>query len=487
MFIKKLILHNFQLFIDQEITFDKINVVSGINEDDSESSSNGSGKSTLVKHAITFVLYGDVSGIKLQDLIHIGKKEARVELVIQKGKDVFRIIRKIPSGLIIFLNDNEVKFNTATLSQIFINEQFCDYSFFKKYRMIDSSGINLLDLGIISLRKELMSFVDDLFTSIRKSLLNKKLERETYNVNKRLYRFHLSEKRLQLLEENSKKRLENLHLAEESYNEQSKVNNELSSEISSREKIIKYKEQDNKKLNNGICPVLNNKCSVLNEHSLKVNINQTKEIVKIQSEIKVLNSDLEIENSVLNYNQLIVEQQKLKLRKTEQYLLKLKEAFKFKNYKYTAQDVLLYSEAIKTIDSFAAYYVSEWLSQLALIINDILKVVNLQVEFSVDKDFIKIQNENAELKYEMLSSGQKVFLSAIFKLAILMQRGDYNGIIIADEGLSTLDNINLKKFIEIAKTLNYQFFVVYQNVPEIEDVHKIEVIRKEGVSNVSFN
>jgi len=164
--------------------------------------------------------------------------------------------------------------------------------------------------------------------------------------------------------------------------------------------------------------------------------------------------------------------------------MKLKEAFKFKAYKYTAKDIMLYNEAIKVLDSFAGYYINDWLAQLSLIINDLLKEVNLFVTITQTKDFMKIKNGDNELKYSQLSSGQKCFLSAIFKLSILLHKGETSGIIIADEGLNSMDEVNFKKFIQICKTLPFQFFVVYQDSPDIDDINRIKVIRENGESKI---
>jgi hypothetical protein len=480
--IQKIKLHNFQLFKDTEFILDKINLITGINLDDIEQSSNGSGKSSLAKNAITFALYGEVPGINLKDLIHIGQNECSVELECSLNNEQFRIVRKIPSSLQIFRDNKEIQANTQTIKQNIINEHFGNYDLFKKFRMIDTKGINLLDLGTISLRSELMKFMDDLFNTIRKSLLAKKLERETYNVDKRLYKFNLSEKRLQLLSDGITKLSETLNQSKIESNEQYQIIGKIKSEIQSREKLIYYKNKDIEKLHGGICPILGNKCPSLIGQFERVDIIKSKEIEQLNQEIGQFKSQLETEEDAYSYftnNYSFLENKK---RLTQEYLMKLKEAFKFKEYKYTTKDVEIYTEAIKILDNFAGYYINEWLNQLSVIINDLLKNVDLSVTITEDKDFMKIKNGDSELKYEMLSSGQKCFLSAIFKIAILLHKGEGAGIILADEGLGNMDAINFKKFIEICKNLPYQFLIIYQNLPEIEGINKINTIRENGVS-----
>ena len=158
MIIKSLKITNLQLIKSAEVQFDKINIVSGLNKDNPSESGNGSGKSTLVLRAILFCLYGYVEeGLTLKDLIRFEEKECSVTIECSLNDEHFRIIRKIPSELQLFLNDKEIQANTATIKQQFINEHFGDVNFFRQYRCVDlKNGINVLDLGIVSLRKTLM-------------------------------------------------------------------------------------------------------------------------------------------------------------------------------------------------------------------------------------------------------------------------------------------------------------------------------------------
>ena len=90
------------------------------------------------------------------------------------------------------------------------------------------------------------------------------------------------------------------------------------------------------------------------------------------------------------------------------------------------------------------------------------------------------------LKYDMLSTGQKCFLSVIFKLAILMQQNKV-GLVLMDDGLNNLDSINLINLITICQTLPFQIIAVYQSRIEIEDVKQFMVVREKGVSNVEVS
>jgi wobble nucleotide-excising tRNase len=163
--------------------------------------------------------------------------------------------------------------------------------------------------------------------------------------------------------------------------------------------------------------------------------------------------------------------------------MRLKGAFQFKDYKYTKADIVIYDEAIKVLDNFAGEYIKEWLSNLSIIINNLLQPINLSVEFTADKDFMQVLDNQQMLKYDQLSTGQKCFLSVIFKLAILMQQNK-TGLVIMDDGLNNLDRINLTNLINICNTLPFQIIAVYQSKVEIEGIKQFLVTRQNGESKV---
>jgi DNA repair exonuclease SbcCD ATPase subunit len=378
----------------------------------------------------------------------------------------------------VHIKDKEVAFVTNTLKQNWLNEQINDYNFFKKYRLLNKQAINLLDLGIVSLRKELMSFIDDIFPIVRQKLLAKKLERENKSFSKRLYKFHLSEKRLKILN----KGLDEIKVDYERFSkdreEQQGVINKLRSDIKSREQIIAYKEKELSKLNNGVCPILQDKCSKLENDLEKIRKERNTEIDKIEQEIAGLTQAIESEKESIEYYDATLESIREKEARARECLLKLKESFKFKDYCYTEKDIKLYEFAIKVLDDFAGWYIQNWLDNLTFIINDLLKSIDLSVSFSADKQFITITDDGQEMDYEQLSSGQQVFLNVVFKLAILLNNGINNGVVLIDEGINTLNFENLYKLIDILKTLPFQCFLIYQNISEVEGTKIIDVERK---------
>jgi len=485
MIIKSIEVFNFQLFKSTSITFDKINIISGLNIDNPSNSGNGSGKSSICLRAILFVLYGYVEeGLTLKDLIRFEEKECSVTLECSLNNEQFRIIRKIPSELQIYYNGEEVKANTATIKQQFINEHFGDINFFRQYRCVDlKNGINVLDLGIVSLRKTLMGFIEGIFTEIRTRLLAQKVEKERYSVDKKLYKHFLSEKRLLTLNIGLDIIKNDYLKFEKEKDTQQGIINQIKSEISSREKIIYYKQQEMKKVDEGICPVLKTKCEKIAPKNKPNITGLTEEITKINEEINNYKKQLESEVESIDYYNDTLSVLRSKESKAREKLLRLKGAFQFKDYKYTKADIVIYDEAIKVLDTFAGEYIKEWLSSLQIIINNLLQSINISVEFTSDKDFLKVYDNEQILKYDQLSTGQKCFLSVIFKLAILMQQNK-TGIIIMDDGLNNLDNINLINLINICQTLPFQIIAVYQSKIEIEDIKQFTVIREKGTSDV---
>ena len=485
MIIKSLKIDNLQLFKSINATFDKINIVSGINKDNPNESGNGSGKSTFVLRAILFALYGYCEeGLTLKDLIRFEEKECSVICEITNNNEHYRIIRKIPSELQVFYNGEEIQANTATIKQQFINEHFGDVNFFRQYRCVDlKNGINVLDLGIVSLRKTLLGFIEGIFTEIRTRLLAQKVERERYSIDKKLYKHYLSVKRLDILNASLIEIGKDYQKFEKDKGIQQGIINQIKSEISSRDKIIYYKQQEMKKVDEGICPVLKTKCEKITPKNKSPNLGITKEIDILTGEINIYKKQLKNEEESIEYYDDTLSILRNKESKAREKLLRLKGAFQFADYKYTKADIVIYDEAIKILDSFAGEYIKEWLGSLSIILNNLLNKMNIRVEFTADKDFIKVYDNEQILKYDMLSTGQKCFLSVIFKLAILMQQNK-TGIILMDDGLNNLDSINLTNLISICQTLPFQIIAVYQSKVEIEGVKQFIVIREKGISNV---
>jgi hypothetical protein len=482
----KLKLTNYQLFENLELTFDKINFLIGKNfdvEDQKNIGSNGSGKTSII-NAILFVL-GIETGINQADLIHLGKKNAEVELELEKDGKSYLIRRSIPSSLYLAVDGQEIELNTATLKEKYIFDHICTKELFKEFRMVDTKkGTNVLDCGSVSLRKMLMSCLEGEFNTIRANLQATKLDRERFNVNKKLYTFTLSERRLDYLTGEEKKLLGILPQTENICQDQAKIINNLSGQISAREQMIYNKKKELvDSLNGGICPVLKKSCAELKKPISE----ETKKLVdqdinKWTKEIEELKEQKQVEEELQQRYSEDKEIIRKKGKKLETYIIKLTQAFKFAEYKYTAADVMEYSEAIKLFDEFAAYEINNWLQSLEEVINTLLLKVNISVKFSPDKQFLKVTNNGQELKWELLSGGQQTFLSIVFKMAIMLQK-EMSGIILADEGYGNLDLVNLKNLLEVMKTIPFQLIGVYHNIEtNLPDVKFITVTRRNNIS-----
>jgi DNA repair exonuclease SbcCD ATPase subunit len=487
MVIKSVKLHNFQIYKDLEIGLDKLNIVIGRNNDDPNNSSNGSGKTVFSRNALEFVFYGSLEGLTAKDLLREGEKGGFVEIDAENKGILYRIRRILPTGLEIWVNGEEYKANTIPLKQGFIDEVFGDLKQFKQFRTIDvSEGINLLDYckdsrSIVTLKKTLMGFLEDYFTSLRQKLLKKKLDREQFNIDKKVYKFHLSDRRKKVLDEGQKSLVAQYQKAEDICRQLNKMINEMKSSIQFKKNTIERTEKELINLGENKCPLCGRgitKEEVVKMTDERINIigQLNEEVSLTEEQLNRTQVDLEKATSILNFaNQ--------KSLKTKEFQMKLVEAMKFKDYKYTKKDVVVYNEAVKTIDTFAGVYIGEWLKNLEVIINNLLRNVNLAVKFLPTSDFLELQDNGASRRYMQLSAGQRIFLSATFKLALLLQK-NLDGIIIIDEGISNLDKVNLLKFIEICKELPFQIVLTYQNIDKIDDVKLLLVERSKGHSTV---
>jgi DNA repair exonuclease SbcCD ATPase subunit len=481
MIIKNLQLNNFQLFETVDITFDKVNIITGINHDNPEDASNGAGKSTIV-NALLYVLFGDVTGLTQKDLLRFTAKECSLSCELSLNGNDYCIARTIPNSLTIIENGIKLQFNTPSLADKYLQEHLCTKEFFKEFRVIDiKKGLNILDYGNVALKKTMMGFLEDMFNDVRNRLLSKKLDRERFNVDKKPYRYYLSENRLNILEQAYQYYIEEGNRIAHEYQDSNNTISELKAKITSKEYIIRKNEQSAPSPTTKKCPtcgtILNIKAAEAVQKKGDAEIAELKkEIIELQGFVEVGKEDIEY----FIEQERVVGQKKIHLYER---ITRLKEAFKFKDYKYTAKDVTIYAEAIKLLDTFAGVYINEWLKSLEVIINHLLAKVNLSIEFSPDKDFLKVMDNGQVLNYSQLSSGQKTFLSAIFKVAILLQKG-LTGIIVADEGMGALDLINLKNLIEIVKDLNFQWVIVYQNINKDFDANFINIERKDGKSTI---
>lgn len=480
MLVKRIVIQNFKLFKTEDIEPKGLNIFLGENQDND--STNASGKSTLALEALMFALYGYTTA-KLQDTITSGTNECKVTILVEIKNNILEITRSIPSRVVVILNDIEKEFATTTLAQKYINTVFGDIDFFRKFRTLDmQSGVNLLDLGNVSLKNLLMQFIQDYFSKIRKSLQEKK-----QNMN----RFHISHKKANHTHYYSQWRIDTLDIKLNELKEELltprynpiKEQKEYYSEYVTNKNIKNNLTSQLKDLQRSKCPTCGAELSKIKNETL---------VSEMQEEINLIvdrNEELE------NYLEALGEE----VKERENWLQELhKEIYKYgqlkqnievaeslKEFKYTNKDIALYSNAIKVLDHYSAIYIENWLINLSVVINSLLKEINMAVKFNSTKEFMAVQDGTEEMKYSQLSTGQKRFLNIIFKLAILMQK-NLEGIIIIDEGIDALDATNLKRLLKVFESLPFQVFLIsqHEDIKSIQDVKYFRIVRKNNVSKV---
>jgi DNA repair exonuclease SbcCD ATPase subunit len=249
--------------------------------------------------------------------------------------------------------------------------------------------------------------------------------------------------------------------------------------------IYNHKKTIEDTKNSGLCPILKTKCLQITKQLTPDHLKTMNEFIEqMNQEINSYKIQLDSEIESIEYYNDSLSLLRNKEQKAREKLLRLKGAFQFKDYKYTKADIVIYDEAIKVLDTFAGEYIKEWLSSLSIILNNLLNQLNIRIEFTADKDFIRVFDNEQILKYDQLSTGQKCFLGTVFKLAILLQQNK-TGMILMDDGLNNLDTINLTKLITICQTLPFQIIAIYQAGVIIGGVKQFTVIRDKGVSKIA--
>ena len=482
--LKSLNLHNFKSFEDAEVIFcPKINIITGYNHD--TCSGNGAGKSSILE-ALIFALYG-VSSVNLNQLPKKGKNTCLAQSSIEIQGKKYDIIRKYPSELSLKVDNAESNAIGINMKQTLINDLIGTYDFFQKFRMLDNSkDINILKYTPGQFKKTLMGFLDNLFDDIRQKLLDQKRERETYNVDKKVYTHYYSDKRFKRLEEGLEQIAIDMDCVKDEQKEHDKEYTELESQIQYCKKMIWHYEQDKKKLNTNKCPLCQSEIN--NQKRDMLYSKKDSEIFQDKEKIKSIQKDAnEAHQKLCEFGRKygVLSDKRFKVQKL---ITKLESISKFKDYKFTERDVLLYKEAIKVLDNFAAYYINIWLKNLETIINSLVYELDMKINFELDKGDVKLKiiRLNETLDYEELSSGEKIFLSALFKIAILLQKGENTGLLIIDEGIDNLSSENVIRLINVIERTNFQLILISQHekVKELIQYNLINVVKENGVSQV---
>jgi DNA repair exonuclease SbcCD ATPase subunit len=445
--LKKITLNDFKSFKGTlSFTLDKINLIQG---------NNGTGKSTLIKDSILFALYG-YSEQTLERLPTKGKTSCSSSLLF----DFIEVQRTYPTSIKIF-KEFEVDLVNNNEKQKYLNDIFKTVDYFRRFRMIDSqSGINILEEGNIALKKILFSIDEHVLTRARTSIALKKAKAEIYNRDNIVtYSHYPSQKRMDMLNigiTDTKERIDRLVKDIESIEKglfelnQNKTKSETSLEY--------YRKQKDKIVVDSECPTcfkrLNADSKIEMLRSLYSNIETLNE------RINGVLSEINDQKDILSHLKHLRESLFMKEDVISRFIFQLSNRLKQKDFIYTTNDVELYKKAIKELDNFSSFYLVEKTKILEPIINDILDKIGFSIKFTYNegKFDLKLYSDE-EYTYKDLSTGQRLVLLIAFKMALLLERGE-SGLIIADEGMSALDNNNLKWVIELFKNLPFQLLCV---------------------------
>ena len=465
----KIKLINFKNFNEtHDFHFTKVNLIRG---------NNGCGKSTLIKDSILFALYGN-SETSLDKLPTKGKNNCRVDLYI----DNFIISREYPTKIKICeigpkgkVDSSMVglEFATNRVAQEWINNNYKIIDVFKKFRMIDlQQGINILEEGKVSLRKTLFSFNDSLFNKIRLNLQSKKREREIYNKDNliEISKHYPSKKRLKQIEVGLVNITEQMYSLDRDIRVYEQDYYGLTSKRGQYDgSKSMYKSQKDKILQYSSCPTCKRRITKDTKMELLKDINSN--ITRLDSEISKIIEKISDQNDSLTSLKNIKNKLQSKKEKFNKLYSRLENRLSYKDYKWTNRDVTVMSQAIKELDGFSSYYITEWIKILEPIINDIINKAGFTIKFDLDEkgniDIIFFK-DGEQYGYKDLSSGQRLIVSIGFQLALLMERGE-SGLVIADEGFSSLDADNLKMVLDVFKNLPFQLLCVVHRLNDIPD------------------
>lgn len=470
MWLKSIGLNNWKQFEgEHRFEFDKINFVAG---------NNGIGKSNLTINAILFGLYGYSDKLKLSDLVTYGKKTGFVSLEIEKNNSHYTIERHIPSKVKILKNHAEIEWKESGVKErdLYIQELLGSLTYFKKFRLVDGydKEVNFLEQGNVTLKKILFSFTQNQLNEAKNILLEKKNEIYSNMKKEGQVKHFYSEKRLNILKEGLKFINEKI---EELQRERKKIQGSIST-ISHKQGTllaqIKEANKQIKKAEQKICyackqPIPKEKRYKIKKEALALLEKARKQYKSLDEEREEFEILLEDCNRQINY----LMDRKSKINELIAKLNMVKELNE--QFKYTKQDYETIKKAISLYEQFMSEYLVYSIKTLEPIINSVLEKIGFKVNFEVSNtkfNLVLSDNQDRKWSYHQLSTGQKLLLQIAVKVALLMKNNE-TGLIIADEGLGSLDEENLLYIIDLFENLPFQLIMVlhhFKNLPDYVNV-----------------
>jgi len=460
MLVNRITLSDFKNYKGKHtFTFDKINLVSG---------ENGSGKSTLVLHSILFALFGysevNIAGLSTRT---VKRPKTYIEIEIEYMSKKYVIKRSIPTNLHVSIDGVELKLANNQLKQAELDKIFRGVDYFRKFRMIDiKESINILEEGQQGLRKTLISFNEyNAITRIRTKMLGKKSNRERFNKESAvIYTHYPSEARYEQLKIGITNTTENLVNLEKEIRDNE---GELYSITSKKNRIIEHKNslssQRNIIITDATCPTCKQSLPDATKQTLLSDINT--QLIEANDLLNKIIEDTTTQEEVVNYLRSNKKRLADVYARINRLQMRLEARLKQKEYVWTSKDVLVIKKAIEELDSFSTFYITEKLKTLEPLINDIISKIGFKVRFNIAENGnfdIILDNNDVEYKYRDLSNGQRLLVTTAFQLALLMEKGD-SGLIIADEGFSSLSENNLRLIVDLFKNSNFQLiFIVHR-------------------------
>ncbi len=476
MLIKGIKLRNFKNFTQKDVKLSNLVFIKG---------KNGSGKSTLALDSVLFAFWGYSTSSTLDSLPTRNiAKSCSVEIEFEHDTVTYKLKRNYPTKITIFCNNKEVELTNSIEAQEYITNLVGTRQNFLKFHIVDaySRESNFLEEGQTTLKRILFANSAVIFNNMRNKLITIKHEREIYNKDKAVVFTHYpSEKRIQLigckykeLEKRELAKKREIHTFE---NSQNKIERELGGV---ENKLSILESEKDKLLKNIKCYICNQGISEGLQKRLLREIDD--KLPKLQNSLKTLKAKLENVNDLIeSYREKLT-----KITNKIHHLIglerKLEVRIKQKDYKYTQRDIEIVKGAIKEVDKLSTYYLTESIKVLTPIINSVLAKIDFTVDFIVEENGkfnITLWSKGIKYNYKDLSTGQKLILQIAFKLAILMERNE-NGIIIADEGMSSLDKENLNHILQIFENYPFQLLFVIHNLEEVSNNIQIIDLNKEN-------